>query len=191
VTTWKPIPEFSRYEITDWGQFRNAKTGRILKPSLVGDYPKISLTADSGERKTVYTGIAVLSAFIGEFPDDAVVLYQDGSKQNCRLINLGYETSAERVFVVEEGDGYQLVRTTLNFGVLPVIGQCSKGHRLSLNGQPDDNTLFWGRNGNRVCRKCHAPNGLSECDPAHVYNKHFGSGKPPGDVIDNLGLTAA
>jgi NUMOD4 motif len=180
VTTWKPIPEFSRYQVTDWGQFRNAKTGKILKPSLVGDYPKISLTADSGERKTVYTGIAVLAAFIGELPDGAVVLYRDGSKQNCRLINLGYETSAERVFVVEEGDGYQLVRTTLNFGVLPVIGQCSKGHRLSLNGQPDDNTLFWGRN--RVCRQCDAPNGLPEFAQ---YSLEFGVGQPPLlDILD-------
>ncbi len=182
MTTWKPIPEFSRYEMTDWGQYRNAKTGRILKPSVaVGGFPKISLIADSGVRKTVYTGVAVLTAFVGPLPNGATVIYGDRSRRNCRLTNLGIRTSTECVYFVEAGDGYRAVTVPLpDLGVLPAIGQCSKKHRLSLTGMPDANTLFWGRN--RVCRQCDAPNGLPELVQ---YSLEFGVGaKPLLNILD-------
>jgi HNH endonuclease len=188
MTTWKTVPHFSGYAVTDWGQFRNAKTGRRLKSSPAsGGHPKINLTADTGERKTVYTNVAVLTAFVGPLPDGATVIYGDRSRRNCRLTNLGIRTPTECVYFVEAGDGYRAVTVPLpaDLRVLPVIGQCDKKHRLSLTGLPDDNTLFWGRNGNRVCRKCHAPNGLPECDPRHVYHLYFGAGKPPLDIIDS------
>jgi hypothetical protein len=183
LTTWKTIPQFGRYQITDWGQYRNAKTGRLLKSSLAsGGHPKINLTADTGERKTVYTNVAVLTAFIGNLPDGATVLYRDGSRRNCRLPNLGWVTLTECVYIVEAGDGYQQVSVPLplDLGALPVTGECRNGHRLSLNGMEDDNTLFWG--GGRVCRICDAPNGLPELVQ---YSLQFGvGGKPPFDILD-------
>lgn len=174
MTTWKTIPAFEQYEITDYGQVRNSKTGRLLKTSLApGGYPKMNLRADTGQPKTVFTNVAVLSAFVGQIPDGAMVLYQDGLRGNCRLPNLGWVTTTECVYVVEADDGYQLLKVPINLNSGATTGGlCRNGHRLSLNGLEDANTLFW--SGNRVCRICDAPGGLPEFDSRYVYNRQFG-----------------
>jgi hypothetical protein len=168
MTTWEKIPNFSRYEVTDSAQFRNAKTGRLLES-------KINLTADCGKRKTVYANVAVLNAFVGDIPAGAVVLYRDRQKSNCRLPNLGLLVGDEFVHFEECGDGYRQVRTPVlcDLTRLPLLGECRNGHRLSLTGLPDANTLFW--SGGRICRQCDAPNGLPAPDARHIYNKHFGT----------------
>jgi hypothetical protein len=178
MTTWKTIPQFERYEITDYAQVRNSKTGRLLKTSLApGGYPKLNLRTDTGQPKTVYTNVAVLSAFVGQIPDGAVILHQDSRRQNCRLPNLGWVTLTECTYIVESGDGYELLTIPLDVKYGPATGAfCGKDrdpHRLSLNGQEDANTLFWG-SGNRVCRICNALDGLPEFDSRYLYNRQFG-----------------
>ena len=138
--------------------------------------PKLNLrAADTGQPKTVYTNAAVLSAFVGQIPDGATILHQDGRRGNIRLPNLGWATLTECVHVAEEkvGDGYQLLRMPLDVKCGAATGGlCRKGHRLSLNGLPDENTLFW--SGYRVCRICDAPEGLPDFDSRYLYNRQFG-----------------
>lgn len=183
MTTWKTIPAFEQYSITDYGQVRNSKTGRLLKTSIAsGGYPKLNLKSDTGQSKTVYTNVAVLSAFVGLIPEGAMILHQDRRRGNVRLPNLGWVTSTECVYVVEPlpgqryaepGDGYRLLRMPLDVKCGAATGGlCRNGHRLSLNGREDANTLIW--SGNRVCRICDAPEGLPDFDSRYLYNRQYG-----------------
>jgi hypothetical protein len=68
--------------------------------------------------------------------------------------------------------GFGLVKVPTNLTALPVTGWRRNGHRLSLNGLEDANTLFG--SGKRVCRICGAPQGLPEFDSRYLYNRQFG-----------------
>lgn len=185
MTTSMPIPAFTRYDVSDTGRVRNIKTGRFLKTSLAtGGYPKLNLRNDDGQSATVFVNAAVLTAFVGKIPDNATVLYRDGSRLNVNLYNLGWETPEERTLIVQGIDGNPKLITlppvlsgrfkpsTVCRG--PVVnGRRRKGHPLSIDGSEDENTLIWGY-GNRVCRTCDAPHGLSTVDPRYLYNRHFG-----------------
>ena len=51
--TFKTIPSFSNYEVSDHGDVRNAKTKRILSQTLTSNgYYKLKLTDDSGVCQT-------------------------------------------------------------------------------------------------------------------------------------------
>jgi hypothetical protein len=133
METWKIIPNFSKFEVADYGQVRNSKTGRLLKNSTTsGGYLKVSLKSDAGQPKTVYTNLAVLTAFFGEeIPGNATIIHRDGLRENCRLINLGWVTLTECVYVVESGDGYELVRIPVDVKGGPATGAfCRNGHPL-------------------------------------------------------------
>ncbi|CAN5627917.1 hypothetical protein BH09ACT8_BH09ACT8_61490 [soil metagenome] len=171
----EPIPGFERYVITDFGEVTNLKTGRVLKSSLAsGGDLKLNLAIDKGRSKIVYIKHAVIGAFIGKIPGDAIVIHQDHRRGNCRLPNLGWITQTECVYIVEDADGYHLVRIPVDVKHGAATGAwCRKGHRLSLNGQEDVNTLFW--SGGRTCLVC-APNGLSELVQ---YSLQYGVGKKP------------
>jgi hypothetical protein len=191
TTTWNTIPGFERYEITDFGQVRNSKTGRLMKSSMAtGGYPKLNLrAAATGQPKTVYTNVAVLSAFVGNIPDDATILHRDRLRGNCRLPNLGWVTLTECTYVVESGDGYTLLTVPIDLEHGPATGAfCRNGHRLALNRRDDDNTLVWGV-GNRVCRICNAPHGLPALDQS--YSLHFGVGRPCSGTVRSTNMMEA
>ena len=48
---WKQIPEAVKYELSNFGQVRNVKTGRILKLHHIGRTPIVTLM-DAGFRIT-------------------------------------------------------------------------------------------------------------------------------------------
>lgn len=192
VTTWMPIPAFTRYEASNTGRIRNTKTGRIMQTSLAtGGYPKLNLRNNNGQPATVFVNAAVLTAFVGKIPDNATVLYRDRSRRNVSLYNLGWDTPEERTLIVEGIDGSPKLITlppVLSGRFKPSTvcrgafvrdgGRRRKGHPLSIDGNEDENTYIWGY-GNRVCRICDAPHGLPAVDTRYQYNPHFGLGQRP------------
>ena len=41
---WKDIANYDKYEVSSFGNVRNKKTGRILKPSNIGGYYSVGLS---------------------------------------------------------------------------------------------------------------------------------------------------
>ena len=43
---WKQVSEYENYEVSSYGNVRNKKTGRILKPARNGGYLHVSLSSN-------------------------------------------------------------------------------------------------------------------------------------------------
>lgn len=114
IETWKPITGFiGVYEVSDYGRVRSldkvvyqAKTarypngrrvvrkGKILKPARrPNGYLFIGLY-DDYQRTLISIHKLVMDAFIGPMPCGMERCHNDGNRQNNRLSNLRYDTSA-------------------------------------------------------------------------------------------------
>ena len=51
VEKWKVVEDFSNYEISDFGNCRNKKNKRHLKPSIRTGYKRIKIKNDDGDKK--------------------------------------------------------------------------------------------------------------------------------------------
>jgi len=99
---WKPIPGFSRYMASDYGQlkslnYKNSKKEKILKPGLSPDgYMKTMLLSD--ENKYCSWGVHkfITLAFIG-METGKEVNHIDGVKTNNSLSNLELVTRSQNV----------------------------------------------------------------------------------------------
>lgn len=82
---WKDIDDAPNYEVSNQGNIRNKKTGRILKPRIdrVGGYERVVL---NGRDKYVHRLVA--SAFFDGDHDGLDVNHIDGNKHNNALPNL-------------------------------------------------------------------------------------------------------
>jgi len=87
---WKFVAGYEgRYEVSDQGRVRNARTGRILAIAL-SPYAEVPL--GQGKKGRIHKLVA--EAFLGP-ADGRWVLHNDDDKANCRLSNLRYGTPAE------------------------------------------------------------------------------------------------
>lgn len=108
METWKVIPRFPHYEISDLGRVRSGEN--FLKQSLKGDdvrYPSVEIWSTKeaciacglkphggkGIRRKVHS--LVLLAFIGPCPKGLQAAHLDGNPLNNCLSNLKYVTSRE------------------------------------------------------------------------------------------------
>ena len=101
---WKPMPDFEgNYEISDQGEVRNAKTGRILKTSTnkgIGkkdSYVHLRLPDGTGKYPTVYVHQKVAQAFVPN-PDpehNKVVMHKNNDKTDPRAENLEWWSQSE------------------------------------------------------------------------------------------------
>lgn len=98
--TWKPIPGYSMYEVSNRGQVRswhNNKWGRrneplILKPQLrKNGYLHVSLRKN-GQTITALIHALVLTAFIGPCPIDLECCHGNGDPADNLLSNLRWDT---------------------------------------------------------------------------------------------------
>lgn len=107
METWKPIPNFNGYEVSDHGRVRSyQKRGggdgiawsiadtpqRILKGGTkVSGYPFV-LLCQNGVRKNYPIHQLVMLAFVGPCPESLEVCHNDLSRDNNYLKNLRYDT---------------------------------------------------------------------------------------------------
>ena len=89
--TWVTI--FNKYEVSDTGLIRNAKTGRVLK-QFVGKDGYLR-TQFAGKTRTVHRVVAL--AFVPADPGRDFVNHKDGNKRNNAASNLEWCTFSENL----------------------------------------------------------------------------------------------
>ena len=89
---WRPIEEFPRYHVSNFGRVKNSKTGRILRPGRNSD-GYIIHGLSNGKRHTRRMSRLVASAFIGNV-DGFDVDHLDNDITNNHVDNLEIVTHA-------------------------------------------------------------------------------------------------
>lgn len=88
---WKDIVKYDNYEVSSFGNVKNKKTGRILKPNNCGGYAAIGLP----NNKTTQIHRLVAMAFILNPENKPQVNHIDKNKLNNNLSNLEWCTNKE------------------------------------------------------------------------------------------------
>ena len=96
---WKTINGFENYEVSDNGEVRNKKTGRILKnsPTTYG-YLRVNLRANN-ESYTKYVHQLVARNFL---EGEGEVNHIDGNKSNNNINNLEWVSHKQNITHAEE-----------------------------------------------------------------------------------------
>jgi len=103
MENWKAIPNFSRYEASDYGRLRSLNykcSGRIvvLKPAIAKDgYAQTMLQGDNGKYYSYKVHKFVAITFLGNEYPELEINHKDGVKTNNYLSNLEYMTRSENV----------------------------------------------------------------------------------------------
>ena len=95
--TWKTINGFPDYEVSTYGNVRNVKTGKILKPHKTPcDYLQAKLF-NNGKPQFLYVHVLVAKAFLPDTnknPDGSIIIghhqvnHRDQNKKNNNVLNL-------------------------------------------------------------------------------------------------------
>ena len=97
MNEWKKLPTRANYSVSDQGQVRNDKTGRILKqsPDKHG-YARVSLSNGGGNNPTIlFPHRAVAELFIPNPNNLPVVNHKNADKMDTRKDNLEWTTNKE------------------------------------------------------------------------------------------------
>ena len=92
---YKIINGFSNYEISNFGNVRNIKTGLILKQSNIKGYKKINLVNDNGEGITHRVHRLIAEYFIPNPNNKPIIDHIDNNKSNNNVNNLRWVTLQE------------------------------------------------------------------------------------------------
>jgi hypothetical protein len=90
---WKGIANYDNYEVSTFGNVRNKKTGRILKPSNRGGYCVVGLS--NIKTKTFQVHRLVAETFIENPENKPHVNHKDKNSLNNHLSNLEWNTPKE------------------------------------------------------------------------------------------------
>ncbi len=92
--TYKKIEGFENYSVSDHGNVRNDKTGRILKGKLDNGYLRVDLWKHK-TRHTKKIHKLTAEAFLLNPENKKCVDHIDNNKHNNKLVNLRFATSQE------------------------------------------------------------------------------------------------
>lgn len=93
---WKTINNFSKYEISSFGNIRNKTSNNILTPNIKSGYLSTSLPNNTGDRKSVKIHRLVALSFIPNPLNKETVNHKDHNKLNNNLSNLEWATTTEQ-----------------------------------------------------------------------------------------------
>lgn len=107
--TWKQVPGFPAYDVSDFGNIRSYykigkhKEGTHLAPqrtlklwkNTAGYYSV--LLWENGERFNKRVHRIVMLAFVGKCPKWLIVCHNDGNKENNNIDNLRYDTQSANI----------------------------------------------------------------------------------------------
>lgn len=89
---WRPIPDFSKYEVSSHARLARTQDGKLIIGSKTnyGD-PKVSLVGDEGFRHSLSIRVLVAQAFVPQ-PNESFdsVITKDDDRKNCRPENLAW-----------------------------------------------------------------------------------------------------
>ena len=92
---WKQIDGYD-YEVSDQGNVRNMRTGKILKPKKHGGYLRVGLYKN-GKEKNCFIHRLVAETFIPNPENKATVNHINEIKTDNRVVNLEWATMNEQV----------------------------------------------------------------------------------------------
>jgi hypothetical protein len=99
--TWKKLPEFEDYEVSDLGNIRRitpsrgTRPMRIVRPCSDRTGRLVFNARKNGKTKQWKVHRAVMAAFCGNCPPEREVAHLDGNQKNNKLTNLIYATPKE------------------------------------------------------------------------------------------------
>jgi hypothetical protein len=92
---YKKIKEYENYEINEYGEIRNIKTGKILKPYLQQGYYRISLIKEKNVKKSEAVHRLVAITFITNIDDKPIIDHINQNKTDNHVLNLRWSTYKE------------------------------------------------------------------------------------------------
>ena len=104
---WKPIPGYSGYEVSNYGNFRTYHSAngrgtlriepRELKPRSISGKPylRVRLTRFGRQKHDRKAHVLILETFVGPCPNGYESRHLDGNHKNNRLDNLLWGTAQE------------------------------------------------------------------------------------------------
>lgn len=146
--TWRPIPSFEGYEVSDQGNVRSLDRiiqtvcgprparGRVLKPAATHRRGYLHVRLGGGPNTSRFVHQLVAEAFFGPRPVGMVVCHNDGDPTNNRPCNLRYDT--------QSGNMQDSIRHGTNFRANKT--HCLRGHDLKY--------AYVRIDGSRQCRQC-------------------------------------
>jgi hypothetical protein len=94
---WKLIPDFEKYEASNLGKIRNAKTKKLLKPSKTKNrYHQIVLVNDESKRKSAFVHRLIGFTFIPNTNNDATINHKNRNRTDNRVINLEWASMKQQ-----------------------------------------------------------------------------------------------
>lgn len=94
---WRTIPGFSKYESSTDGNIRNAKTGRLRRPSKIKSaYSSLSVIDDHHKTRTRYVHRLVAQSFIPNPEGLQTVNHKDHDPTNNHVDNLEWASTTEQ-----------------------------------------------------------------------------------------------
>jgi len=93
---WKEINNFSKYEISNYGNLKNKDTQKILHPSIKSGYLCASLTDNNGIRKPVKIHRLVALNFIPNVENKETVNHINHNRLDNNIKNLEWMTTTEQ-----------------------------------------------------------------------------------------------
>ena len=95
---WKAIDGYLYYQVSNLGNVRNTKTGRIIKQSTNGTgYYRVGLTKNKN-RTFMFVHKLVACAFIPNPDGKPIADHRDGNKQNNTILNLRWSSRNENAW---------------------------------------------------------------------------------------------
>ena len=93
---WKEINNFSKYEISNYGNLKNKDTQKNIKPAIKSGYLNISLTDNNGIRKSFKIHRLVALNFIPNPENKETVNHINHNKLDNNINNLEWATTTEQ-----------------------------------------------------------------------------------------------
>ena len=97
---WRTIPNYSEYEVSNYGHFRHKKRKRILKGSYdTKGYVRFEIKNDDGEKKTIRRGRTFGLCFIhnDDHENKTQIDHIDRNRANDSMSNLRWVTPKQNV----------------------------------------------------------------------------------------------
>ena len=94
METWKKINDYQNYEVSNFGEVRNTKTGKVIISNYMKGYKQIKLYKQ-GKFKHHLVHRLVAEAFLSNPESKTCVNHIDGKKDNNILENLEWATTKE------------------------------------------------------------------------------------------------